>query len=360
MEISNNAHRVFDIEIYRYKSIRECRIEFGRLNVFIGGNGAGKSNLISAFSFLREIGRGNLQGVTAEAGGASRLIHFGRKHGGGDLHFSIRWRPELEYWPIYTCTLKSTDDDSLYPLQLGLELKGEGEAVKLERSDGPCKESMIAPERLQDFRIYHFHDTSRDSPMRQAATLHDDKFLREDASNLPAFLYRLSKSAPATFRLIEGIIRQVAPFFDRFELEPSRTNSDVIRLEWLEKGSDAYFNAAILSDGTLRFMALATLLLQPDPPPLILLDEPELGLHPAAIVVLAEMLRSASEKTQIIVATQSVTLVNQLEPDDLHVVERDDDGSSSFRRLKDADMSDWLEEYGLGDLWEKNVIGGRP
>jgi len=159
--------------------------------------------------------------------------------------------------------------------------------------------------------------------------------------------------------MIEGTIRRVAPFFDGFRLAPSKLNETKIRLEWAEVGSDDYFNAAALSDGTLRFMCLATLLLQPELPPLLLLDEPELGLHPAAIVLLADLLSMASTRTQVIVATQSVTLVNQLEPKDLWTVERKN-RQSVFRSLAKADMSTWLDGYAMGDLWEKNIIGARP
>jgi len=158
---------------------------------------------------------------------------------------------------------------------------------------------------------------------------------------------------------IEDTVRQIAPFFEYFRLEPSRLNQDKIRLEWKEKGSDAYFNASALSGGTLRFMCLATLLLQPVLPAVILLDEPELGLHPAAISLLADLLESASQRTQILVATQSVTLVNQFTPDFVWVVERTN-RQSVFQHLESADMSAWLENYSLGELWEKNVLGGRP
>jgi predicted ATPase len=160
-------------------------------------------------------------------------------------------------------------------------------------------------------------------------------------------------------RNIVETVRQVAPFLKRFKLEPSALNPDKIRLEWEENGSDTYFSAAALSDGTLRFICLATLLLQPIPPSIILIDEPELGLHPGAIQVLAGLLESAATRTQLIVATQSVTLINQLKPEHVWVVDRED-GQSVFRHLKDVDMSSWLEDYGLGELWEKNVLGGRP
>lgn len=197
------------------------------------------------------------------------------------------------------------------------------------------------------------------APAKGASDINDNRYFRRQAENLAAFLYYLQQRKPNSFSLIEDTVRQIAPFFDRFQLAPNRLNQSTIRLEWIERGSDAYFNAASLSDGTLRFICLCVLLLQPDLPPLILIDEPELGLHPAAIGVLANMLESAATKTQVIVATQSVTLVNQFSPRDVWTVDRLD-GQSVFTQLNSADRSHWLENYALGELWEKNLLGARP
>jgi predicted ATPase len=185
--------------------------------------------------------------------------------------------------------------------------------------------------------------------------------LRSDAGNLAAYLYLLSEVDRACYDRIVASIRLIAPFFDDFSLRPSPLNPDKIRLEWSETGSDIVFGASALSDGTLRFMALATLLLQGNHslPTVILLDEPELGLHPYAIVVLGSLLKSVSKQTQVIVSTQSVTLVNQFEPQDIIVVERSHH-ATVFRRFGEAEVASWLDDYGMGDLWEKNVLGGRP
>lgn len=216
-------------------------------------------------------------------------------------------------------------------------------------------------EYLDRWRLYHFHDTSESAKVKQTCNIADNKTFQPDARNLAAFLYLLEKKHPNHFENIQDAVRMVAPFFNRFNLHPSQLNEDKILIEWKEKGSDDYFNASALSDGTLRFICLATLLLQPESklPSTILLDEPELGLHPYAITVLAGLLRSTSKCAQVIVATQSVTLVNQFEPDDIVVVDCEKE-QSVFKRLDRPDMEGWLEEYGLGDLWEKNVLGGRP
>ncbi len=187
----------------------------------------------------------------------------------------------------------------------------------------------------------------------------DNRFFRPDAANLPAYLYWLQEKHPLQFRHIEEHIRLIAPFFEQFVLAPSKLNENKIKLEWRQKGSDAYFDAYSLSDGTLRFICLATLLLQPHPPALILLDEPELGLHPFAIRILAEMLEAAAQRVQVLLATQSVTLLNNFAPQDVIVAENDG-RRTTFNRLDAEKLKDWLDDFSLGELWEKNVLGGRP
>ena len=150
----------------------------------------------------------------------------------------------------------------------------------------------------------------------------------------------------------------VAPFFRDFKLRPKKNNGDeIIDLEWEQKDSDYPFHASQLSDGTLRFIALATALLQPSPPATILIDEPELGLHPQALEVLANLILQAQKRTQLIVSTQSAPLLNAFEPDQIVVIDREE-GASRFRRLEAENLAAWhAEDYTLGDLWQKNVYG---
>jgi predicted ATPase len=197
--------------------------------------------------------------------------------------------------------------------------------------------------------------------MRKTAQLNDNEFLRSDGSNLAAFLYLLNRKHPEEYRLIVQSIRRVAPFFEDFRLRPDRLNKETIRLEWRHKSSDKYFGPAALSDGTLRFITLATLLLQPAEfrPSVILVDEPELGLHPYAIGLLASLFKQASKLTQVIVSTQSALLLDYFDPSEVLVADRVD-SQTVLTRLDPKPLADWLEDYSLGQLWEKNEIGGRP
>ena len=212
---------------------------------------------------------------------------------------------------------------------------------------------------VRNWRVYHFHDTGPQAPPKQTSDLNDNDRLRSDAGNLAAFLYLLQERYAAHYALIRSAVRQVFPRFDDFALRPNPLNPDTIRLEWRERDSDYRFGPHQLSDGTLRFICLATLLLQPTLPSTVLIDEPELGLHPSALGVLASLVRSASARTQIIMTTQSVTLLDEFEPEQVITVDRVE-GASVFERLEADSLAVWLERYTLGEIWEKNVVGARP
>ena len=358
------------LHIQGFKSIRDQLLELSPLNVFIGGNGAGKSNLIGVFNFLSSITRQELAIYTGQSGGANAILHFGRRNT-ANLSMEVVFR-DRHNENTYKLTLMPTDEDTFFfesestyyrDISGGYEepyhdenWSGHSEARVTKSSNSIAR---YIQGYLESYRVYHFHDTSPSAPPKQTADIEDNRFLRPDAGNLAAFLYWLQEKHNDYYQNIEDAIRQIAPFFKGFNLAPALLNPEKIRLEWEEMGSDTYFSASALSDGTLRFICLATLLLQPNLPSVVLIDEPELGLHPAAIQVLAGMLQSASTRAQLLVATQSVTLINHLEPEQVWVVDRED-GESQFKHLKEADMSSWLEDYSLGELWEKNILGGRP
>lgn len=357
------------LTVKNFKSIREQTLMLGFLNIFIGGNGSGKSNLIEVFRFLREIVNQNLGGYTAIKGGADTLLYFGRKKS-PEMAFFLEFG-EGSTSNAYEVKLRGTQEDNLviwdeialyheksqYKAPYRKQVSLNSKESKLKEVNHICARQVRYD--LESYRVYHFHDTSDTAAVKGTWDLEDNRFLRPQAENLAPFLYWLQEKRPDYLATIQDIVCQIAPFFNEFHLEPTRLNESKIRLEWREKGSDAYFSASSLSDGTLRFICLATLLLQPELPAAVLLDEPELGLHPAAIALLADLLSSAATRTQVLVATQSVTLINQFEPEQVWTVDRVD-GQSVFHRLSEANMKEWLDNYALGELWEKNVLGARP
>lgn len=354
------------ISIRGYKSIAAVDLELNSLNILIGANGAGKSNFISLFNFLRHLVEQRLQVRVREAGGAERLLHYGSKNT-SDLYIALRFPPNL-----YRVWLKPTENDSLFieSEETGFHkdqyLKPYWEVVAAGTMESSLKAAAklggvpkYVYEVLRDWRVYHFHDTSAGAAVKKTGQINDNLFLREDAGNLAAFLYRMREEHPKHYERIVRTIQLVVPMFRDFLLRPDPFNPDSIRLEWLDRDSDYIFGASELSDGSLRFMCITTMLLQPNRPSLILLDEPELGLHPAAIQILAGLLKKSSTFGQLIVSTQSVALVSAFAPEDVVVVEHHDK-VTTLQRLEAASLNSWLSEYSLGELWEKNVIGGRP
>ena len=360
------------ITVEGFRSIRSIeRLELQPINVLVGANGAGKSNFIRVFSFLNSIHAGRLQDYVFRAGGADRLLHFGSRTT-DRLTIDVSFESEANRYRI---ALAADDEDGLFPAEESAYYWDETKHqrpydVPLHGSDGeagirtePNASGVVryVRDHLRTWRQYHFHDTSPTSPIKKISDIHDNRRLQPDGSNLAAFLYYLRMKHEGAYARIRRTVRLVAPFFDDFILEPLALNEDKIRLEWRHRTSDAHFGVSSLSDGSLRFIALATLLLQPASlrPSVIVIDEPELGLHPYAITLLASLLKQASVETQIIAATQSPMLLDHFDPQDVLVAERLS-GATEIRRLDAEKLESWLEDYSLGQLWEKNEIGGRP
>lgn len=359
---------IYSIEIKNFKSIRKSGIiPIKSLNVLIGANGAGKSNFINFFKFLNRLSEQKLQLYISQNGRAENFLYFGRKTSNvlaGRIIFDNEWKNEYRFRmvPDQVDNLIFSEEWSNIAVSTDVKSKTQisfGGNLESYIKDDTEIRSKYLRDHFRRFKIFHFHDTGFNSKIKQPSGTQDYAVLREDGGNLAAFLYRLQESYQQHFKIIEQVIRSVAPFFDRFYLQPDEINEQQIFLRWQENGSDQLFTAHNFSDGTLRMICLATLLMQPKLPGTIIIDEPELGLHPFAIQKLAAMLKSASIKTQIIVSTQSVTLINEFTADDIIVVERKDN-QTVFTRQSESELYDWLQDYSLGELWEKNVLGGRP
>ena len=320
------------ITIEGFKSIKRIeRLPLNPINVLIGSNGSGKSNFIDLFSFLREIRAGRLQEYVRRSGGADKVLHFGSRNTSTlDIHASLG--DEVNQ---YVLTLASNAEDSLFPLREVCRGRGQRRIL-----------STSGPETWISERDPHSRD--RDAAIQD---------VRKHLDGWRVLSHRHGDS----YDLIRRTVRLVAPFFDDFQLQPQALNQDKIRLEWRHRGSDAYFDTSSLSDGTLRFIVLATLLIQPESlrPSVILLDEPELGLHPYAVTLLASLFKQASVETQVVFATQSTLLLDHFRPEDVLVADRVD-GGTQLTRLDAAELEEWLQDYSLGQLWEKNQFGGRP
>jgi len=360
------------LTIKGFKSIRSLEdFELKNLNILIGGNGAGKSNFVDFFRMLRammelplpDLDSSSLESYTKDSGGSSGLLFNGPK---------ITPRIEIEMFfgdNGYRFKLSPTvdetfliNDEATYWKKTGwFEIaSGSSRPVlldKLVRDFGLERVRNYILDPIKEWKIYHFNDTSKFSRMRSYVEVDDCEYLRFDAENIAPFLRRLREDESKSYDEIVEAVRLVAPFFDQFILEPNK--ADKVRLRWRQRGSDYPLKPHHFSDGTIRFICLATALLQPDPPSTIVIDEPELGLHPFAIEILSELIKAASKETQVVVSTQCPALIDNFEPEDIIVVNREN-GASTFRRLESKELSHWLEDYSLGELWRKNVVAGGP
>ena len=357
-----------------FKSIKAMDLELRALNVLIGTNGAGKSNLISFFKMLNEMMAGRLQQYIGTSGRAQFLLHFGPK-----VTPQLEARLEFEVsnaMDTYAMRLFHAAGDTLvfaeetlsylqtgYPNPKIVPLGSGHQETRIGvEADKGGQTAKVFRHVLNHCRVYHFHDTSSTAPVRQHCYIGDNRWLMPDAGNLAALLYRLqNENDGLAYHPIVTTIRLIAPFFDDFNLEPTGPNKKELILNWREKGSDQVFGPHQLSDGTLRAICLVTLLMQPEHelPDLIIVDEPELGLHPYALNIVAGMFGKASHHAQILISTQSSSFLDNFDPEDVILVNREG-RESQFTRPDLKKLEAWLEEYSLGEVWEKNVIGGGP
>ncbi len=356
------------LTIKGFKSIRKLEdFNLTNLNVLIGSNGAGKSNFIDFFRLLRAVCKNTIEEFIRNGGGISDFLHNGRKV-----------TKELEFEMIfgirgYRFSVIPTVNEQC-TISKEARFYEKGSTGWWELGDSPDENSLLVKEAIgntrvsryskpvydaiMSWKIYHFHDTSSTAGMRHAEIIQDSKFLRPDGSNIAPYLLGLKKQKSDVYDEIIDAIRLVISFFEDFELEPESFGAKKkVNLTWRQKGSDYPMQPYHFSDGSIRFICLCTALLQPEPPATIIIDEPELGLHPSAISILAELIQSASKRTQLIVATQSPTLIDNFSVEDIVVVNRKN-GQSSFSRLAEKDFNIWLENYSVGELWTKNVISG--
>ncbi|MDH4225841.1 MAG: AAA family ATPase [Deltaproteobacteria bacterium] len=361
------------IHIQGFRSIKEATVELDSLNILIGQNGAGKSNFVAVFKMLNEMMGERLQEYIGKTGRAQSLLHFGPKttpHLEARLEFTLG-----KVVDTYSMRLAHAAGDTLIFTEETLSFHTKGfrqpktdslgaghlETGLRDRNRRDTPTIGVFRKILNSCRVYHFHDTSATAGVRQHCYVDDNRWLMPDGGNLAAMLLRLrEEDGGKAYQRIGSTIRLIAPFFGDFVLEPAGLKRELL-LNWRTKDSDQVFGPHQLSDGTLRAICLVTLLLQPEAllGGLLIVDEPELGLHPYALNIIASLFKKASHHSQILITTQSPTFLDHFDPEQIIVVDLAGK-ESKFTRPGPEHLAEWLKEYSLGEIWEKNVIGGGP
>jgi predicted ATPase len=346
-------------------------IELSNINILLGANGSGKSNVISFFKMLNFMMSGSFQLFVEKAGTGQVFLNYGSKHTPiikGEMCFESSTHYD-NY--IFQLTHASPDRLIINSEEIVWGTKDRKQPQKIVLSSD-FKESALIHNQdntakvirhiLANCKVYQFHDSSAESPIRQSSRIEFADYLQSEGNNLASFLYGLKNNYPDNYHKIVSYIRQIVPQFKEFYLEPNEKG--YVMLRWADISPNDYIMLPEqFSDGTIRFIALATLLLQPQKtmPNVIIIDEPELGLHPFAIAQLAEMIKEAAINTQIVIATQSPGLVDEFEASQITIIECDEENESTIaHKLNEKELSEWIENYSLSELWDKNVLGGRP
>ena len=347
------------IKIEGYKSFKAIDLNLNPINILIGANGSGKSNFLSFFEFLNRMYEQKLTEYVALNGGVDKFFFQGSKTTesiNARIYFTSN---------AYSFQLKEGDGQFVVTQEmLGYhstyyEIGNYRNEACIKSYQGLSRGDYIK-RYLEEVKKYHFHDTGKSSPFtKESHVVNDSYFLYEKGENLAAFLWGIQQNNPIVYKRIIRVIQSIAPYFNDFYFKASA--SDTVRLQWTGKFSSTIYGPTDFSDGTIRFIALATLFLQPEPPKVIIIDEPELGLHPLAIQKLSGLIKSAAAKgTQVILATQSCDLISLFEAEDIITVNQEN-GSTVMNRLDEKELKAWLEDYTLGELWKQNILkGGQP
>jgi len=378
------------LEVRGYRRLRQVELQLAPLNVLIGANGVGKSSVLDAVDLLAASAEGSLENAISEAGGISSLLTLdGRTD---SLRFSLQL-------PI------GTDQPLKYELNISRE--GVGYGIRREqltqRQDlmlpdpfkfidsraghvlyhDPVEKNLVRPnwdykatetalsqvprmyQTPEKFRqllasssaLYHSLDVSFRAPVRLPQPLQPANTPGSDGSDLLPCLYTMRETDRDRYEAVEDALRIAFPTFERLDLPPAAAGR--LTLGWKDRNFTQPIYPHQLSEGTLRFLWLATLLQSPGLPAVTLIDEPEVSLHPEMLRLLAELLREASSRAQLIVATHSDRFVRFLQPKELVVCDLAEDGGMLVRRASDLDLDGWLADYALDELWSMGRLGGR-
>ena len=380
------------IRVQGFRRLRDVDLKLRPLNVLIGANGSGKTSLLDVFSLLSASARGELKRSIRDIGGIDSNLTVLRDFKGYKTHLAgfeldrrgcgdqivtyvISLSPKGNTYQIPEESLTHTDDtialfrpyidkvqgdviyyeqgDKLSPIS---EFRQDEFESALSQAPRVSRETMAFQASLASVTHYHVLDVSSRAPVRLPQQLREAKLPGQNGEDLAACLYWMRETDPDRFETIEDTLRVAFPSFERLNFPP--VAAGLLAITWKERDVKHPFFMHQLSEGTLRFLWLVTLLYSPGLTEVTLLDEPEVSLHPELLSVLAGCLREASQRTQLIVATHADRLVRFLTPEEVVVLDMED-GATTATRADELDLGAWLSEYTLDQVWQNGRMGGR-
>jgi predicted ATPase len=375
------------LSIHGFRRLLNVQLELRPLSVMIGANGTGKTSMLDVLSVLAKSAQGKLSESISELSGLSNLLTYDRAD---ELHLGISMTVP-RYEPLeYSLRLKTQavayaireekltqrrsgypgpfihidshyEDVKYYEVEAKNLVRPNWEHNALETSLSQVPKMFQQPEdlrnRLSSSTFYHVLNVDQRSPVRLPQPMQPAKLPGRNGEELVSCLYSLRETDRDRFEAIEDALRAAFPRFDRLDFPPVAAGT--LALTWREKGFSKPFYMHQLSEGTLRFLWLATLLQSPGLTALTLLDEPEVSLHPELLSLLAEMMREASNRTQLVVATHSDRLIRFLQPKEILLMDAGEDGMTTLKWADDLDLDEWLKDYSLDELWSNGRLGAR-
>jgi predicted ATPase len=378
------------LEVGGYRRLRQVEMQLAPLNVLIGANGVGKSSILEVVDLLAASADGSLENSISEAGGISSLLtlddrtdalRFSLEMPSADpapIKYEVRISREGVGYAIRREALtQQQQPDQPIPFKFidatGAQVHYHDPAQRrLVRPNWEYKATETAlsqvpkmyqtPEKFRQLlasssALYHTLDVSFRAPVRLPQPLQPANTPGSDGADLLPCLYTMRETDRDRYEAVEDALRAAFPTFERLDLPPAAAGR--LTLAWRDKNFTQPIYPHQLSEGTLRFLWLATLLQSPGLPVVTLIDEPEVSLHPEMLRLLADLMREASSRSQLIVATHSDRFVRFLQPEELVVCNLAEDGGMFVRRASDLDLDGWLADYALDELWSIGRLGGR-
>lgn len=379
-----------NLQVDGFRRLQKLELPLRPLNVLIGANGVGKTSVLEVMSLLSASATGRLQDTLSAAGGLGSVMTLGRPDPmrlhltmpveqaepieyeftlvAGGLGYSLpeerltQRRPGTDGKDPFFKFIDSRHRDIRYfDTDAGKLVRPTWDHKPLETSLSQVPKMFREPERFRELlassSLYHALDVSPRAAVRLPQPMQPAPLPGPDGENLMSCLYFLRETERHRFDAVEDTLRVVFPNFDRLDFPPAAAGS--LTMAWRDKQYAKPLYPHQLSEGTLRFLWLVTLLQSPELPTVTLIDEPEVSLHPEMLRLLAGLFREASSRTQLIVATHSERLVGFLQPAELLVCDLDEAGTATITRADDLDLEGWLAEYSLDQLWRLGRLGGR-